>query len=98
VAVYSGKLIDRLFDTEPAFTGEPLPLPQNNYSQINSELNTYVPPRTAYRTRAKGNSHQTDSWSYAKSDGGCKQATDFLGTPSQCLECPFESCLICHDR
>ena len=35
-----------------------------------------------------------DMITYSGADSGCKQATDYLGYQSSCLECPFPECVL----
>jgi len=34
-----------------------------------------------------------ESVSYSGPDSGCKAASDYLGSPSHCLSCPFRNCI-----
>ena len=37
--------------------------------------------------------NHTDDKSYSGADSGCPEATEKLGRPSSCLECPFPYCI-----
>lgn len=44
------------------------------------------------RSHANLNLVQVARSLYTPKDMGCKKATNFLGTQSHCLECPFDDC------
>lgn len=35
-----------------------------------------------------------ETLSYSGSDSGCQRATDYLGYPSHCINCPFPKCVL----
>ena len=37
--------------------------------------------------------NRTDGQSYTGADSGCADASDTLGYPSKCQECPYSSCI-----
>lgn len=40
--------------------------------------------------------YASDNVGYSESDSGCWVASQYLGRPSQCLNCPFPHCIIDH--
>jgi len=36
----------------------------------------------------------TDACSHSAADSGCQVASDYLGEPSTCLNCPFDECVL----
>ncbi len=38
--------------------------------------------------------YKTDGLAYLLNDSGCELASQYLGRPSRCLECPFGKCIM----
>ncbi len=58
-------------------------------TKLYDTTNFNVMMENRYRARENVN---TDAIGYAGANSGCTIATEHMGKPSRCLDCPFEVC------